>query len=666
MTRKIWAIVLCLALVIPGILIPTLTSAATTSITVTKYAPDGTTILDQVTKTVAELESELPVQGDGLTPYYYQGPTFDPDNMWDPGDTVNIDSRYMGRPKGTAIRDLCELVGGASAGDVIQVKASDNFNKLFDYDDVYLPEPELGEMVVCWYNADFGGYVPSFSEGMRLVFFAETTNGDGKYVFGNWDMHETLAESRWHYFYDGTLWPSSSGISVKYIDRINIYTYELDPPHDACDTTASWYNKPYLSGCDEVSMAACPASDDESPPVEYNFVCENDAGKSSGWQISGTYVATGLTEGTTYTFHIEARDNASTPNQMDNSTSESKKTGTYSGGCDGVVNQIGSMQCTLHDTTHTPTEPAGDNRLALLFVADIEWNDDITGVTYGGQPMTEAVAMYQDDSPDDVMAEIWYIDEAGIQAATGSTMIVTWSDSPEYTPVLASMYLEDVNQTTPIGATDTDGITSAGTVTISPALTNSYGDMALLCVGEGEQRDTPCPSGWTEIYDDYQNGCPSQHFASGMAAYRLCEGGTGVTASMSCKDPAALASCIIQHAAYDPGICDVGTETASNENCDYPCAPVDIYVDLQGSNRPVSGWEVPISVGFFPANSGTLVMSGSAEAIYWFEGTTSGTSTMSGTRAYFHCPEPVAPGTYDITADSSTTLMNVKRNVYIE
>ena len=35
------------------------------------------------------------------------------------------------------------------------------------------------------------------------------------------------------------------------------------------------------------------------------------------------------------------------------------------------------------------------------------------------------------------------------------------------------------------------------------------------------------------------------------------------------------------------------------------------------------------------------------------------------TRAYFECPQSVAPGTYDITADTVTTLLNVKRLVGI-
>ena len=102
------------------------------------------------------------------------------DALWDPGETVNIDSRDYGRAKGTDVKDLCDLVGGASPGDTIKIKASDNFHKWFDYEDVYNPEPEQGKMVVCWYNEDFGGYVPTYDTGMRLIFFAETTELAGE------------------------------------------------------------------------------------------------------------------------------------------------------------------------------------------------------------------------------------------------------------------------------------------------------------------------------------------------------------------------------------------------------------------------------------------------------------------------------------------------------
>jgi hypothetical protein len=150
---------------------------------------------------------------------------------------VNVDSRDYGAAKGNDVKDLIEMLSGpgASAGDIIKIKAVDGFYKYFDYEDVYTPEPEQGKMIITWYTKDAADGLTgersvtdgSYNTGMRLVFFAETLNPDGKHVFGNWDMHETLANSRWHYYYDGTtMWPSSSGLSVKWVSEIIVYSSE--------------------------------------------------------------------------------------------------------------------------------------------------------------------------------------------------------------------------------------------------------------------------------------------------------------------------------------------------------------------------------------------------------------------------------------------------------
>ncbi len=92
---------------------------------------------------------------------------------------------------------------------------------------------------------------------------------------------------------------------------------------------------------------------------------------------------------------------------------------------------------------------------------------------------------------------------------------------------------------------------------------------------------------------------------------------------------------------------------------------INIYVNLQGNYRPVDGWEVPINVGFYPPNSPDSWLLNPASATYYFSGTTALSIYGGGTRAYFQCPDPVNPGTYDVTAVSTTTLLNVKRNVSI-
>ncbi len=197
---------------------PTVRAAGTTSIHIVRYASDGVTVLDERTIDYTEMQSQLPVQGDGVTTYYHQGPTFDDNNLWDPDETQNL--KVKGALKGTDLKDLCELVGGMSVGDTVKVTASDGFNKTFDYANVYNPAPRQGKIVVAWYS-DQGGYVPTWGDGMMLTFFAETSNANGQYVFGNEDMRQTLPESRWHYF---DIYPSSNGFTVKNIDQIAIFS----------------------------------------------------------------------------------------------------------------------------------------------------------------------------------------------------------------------------------------------------------------------------------------------------------------------------------------------------------------------------------------------------------------------------------------------------------
>ncbi len=206
-------------------LIPAATAgaAASTSITITKYAADGTTILEQVEKDYTWMETNLAVYGDGVTRYYHQGPTFDPDNLWDPGKTVNVDNRDMGTPKGTDIRDLLNLAGTIPSGSEIEIKANDDYSKRFAYDD--LKAMSGIRPVIAWFNADYGGYVPAYDTGMRLLFLNSETNSEGKFVYGNQDMKETLGEDYWHFFNQGGVaYPTSGGLSVQSIDRINIYT----------------------------------------------------------------------------------------------------------------------------------------------------------------------------------------------------------------------------------------------------------------------------------------------------------------------------------------------------------------------------------------------------------------------------------------------------------
>jgi hypothetical protein len=206
-------------------------AAPTTSVHLVKFADDGTTVLNETTVDYGWMEANLPVLGDGATHYYHQGPVFSEDKeaQWDRNETTNFKDR--GAVKGTDVRDLCDLIGGMQPGDEVMIHASDGYHVEFDYANVWTPEPGQGQMGLCWYNGEevaVGerqgvGYPPDYYMGMRLVFFADnSTNPEGKHVFGNQDMRESFPPEAIHLFND--LYPSTSGYTVKWIDEIRVYT----------------------------------------------------------------------------------------------------------------------------------------------------------------------------------------------------------------------------------------------------------------------------------------------------------------------------------------------------------------------------------------------------------------------------------------------------------
>ncbi len=221
--------VLILQFLIGGILIPPV-MAATTELTITKYANDGITILNQTTKNYSWLEANLPVKGDGSTHYYHQGPTFNDSDPYDPAEWQNVETRDFGAVKGTDVKDLCGLAGGAHTGDIIRIKAADGLTLNYPYEYVYTPDSRQGPMVITWFNGEESaggyedqgtGYPPDYFKGMRLIMFADTSSNPwGYHVFGNNDMLQVWAP-QYRYNYSG-IWPSSSGISEYNVRNISI------------------------------------------------------------------------------------------------------------------------------------------------------------------------------------------------------------------------------------------------------------------------------------------------------------------------------------------------------------------------------------------------------------------------------------------------------------
>ena len=203
-------------------------AGATTSVHIVKYDSCGE-VLDETDKTYEWLEDNLPVQGDGVTHYYHQGPIFEED-MWDLTETLNLKDK--GAVKGTAFKDLGDLVGGMSPGDEIMAKAVDGWHTEFAYENIYEPLEQQGNITLCWFNGEESLSGEKYGEGypgnnayftaMQLVFLANTPNSEGNYVFGNTDMKISLPDEKYQHFYEGLA--STNGLSGKWISEIAIYT----------------------------------------------------------------------------------------------------------------------------------------------------------------------------------------------------------------------------------------------------------------------------------------------------------------------------------------------------------------------------------------------------------------------------------------------------------
>jgi len=236
-------------------------ASPTTNLHIVKYN-DNQAIEKEMTVSYTWLEQNLPVYGDGDTHYYHQGPVFLDDETnetheqelrWNPEEDNNWDTKDMGALKGTNLKDLCDLVGGMSPGEEVKILATDGWYKWFAYKNVYEYSTREGPIVICWYKN--GMYPDSgYSEGMRMVWFAEATYKEGPtsiaglpsgyyHVFGNWDWHEAADSKYWYYYRQGDeKYPTTTGLSGMYVSDILIYPInitETAPPDSKTLSTTS-------------------------------------------------------------------------------------------------------------------------------------------------------------------------------------------------------------------------------------------------------------------------------------------------------------------------------------------------------------------------------------------------------------------------------------------
>jgi len=190
----------------------------------------------------------------------------------------------------------------------------------------------------------------------------------------------------------------------------------------------------------------------------------------SSHQTATSYDTGIMTQGTTYYWHIDE-------NNLGGTTTGAVQSFTTTAQQNVII--IGSW---VKGTTHA--KETGTNR-GLIFIAHAKQTSspdpNLTAVKYGGQSMTRIITKLQGSGTSNTpYVAAFYLNEAGIAAATNTTFTPTWTNLPTYVDY-TSAFVENVNQTTSIGATDSNGTgTGTGaTIGASPPLTTTAGDIVI-------------------------------------------------------------------------------------------------------------------------------------------------------------------------------------------
>ena len=181
------------------------------------------------------------------------------------------------------------------------------------------------------------------------------------------------------------------------------------------------------------------------------------------------------------------------------------------------VSQVGPW---ITGLTHSPG--AGSDRL-LVLVAGMEnvGERDITSATFGGQPLTRVEDRGVDMSGRNSALEIWYLTEAGIQAAAGNTFQITYDGSPSsFETMYAAATFQGVDQQAPVTGSESESSTSGATITTVPFPVSTGGMSVAGAIqgAAGSFSDTGWGAGWIEGVD-FVSGDATLGAAHSISAY---------------------------------------------------------------------------------------------------------------------------------------------------
>jgi hypothetical protein len=160
------------------------------------------------------------------------------------------------------------------------------------------------------------------------------------------------------------------------------------------------------------------------------------------------------------------------------------------------------------------TVGSGSNRL-LLFAVGYENDSDpgVASVSYGGQALTRINGTVAGPTVFD-RVELWYLNEAGIAAASATTFSVTWGGGTPADPMYAAASFRYVDQTSPIANSSTNSTNSGSPNPLTTSVSVTADAMAVAGAVAGNSGSYTWNNGWTEGADQAPGGGASVTMSS--------------------------------------------------------------------------------------------------------------------------------------------------------
>jgi thrombospondin type 3 repeat protein len=160
----------------------------------------------------------------------------------------------------------------------------------------------------------------------------------------------------------------------------------------------------------------------------------------------------------------------------------------------------------------TVTAGAGNDRL-LVFMVGYENSTDtlVSTVKYGGQSLTRINGTVVGAAD---RIELWYLNEAGIVAATNNTFVVTYGGGTPGAQHFAAATIKNVNQSAPILASNINSTNAATPNPLPVSVSVTSDGLAVAAAIVGASGSFTWNNGWTEGTDQSVGGGNSSNSTS--------------------------------------------------------------------------------------------------------------------------------------------------------